>query len=170
MVVWFVSLAALGIRGILKVAGSAVVARPAARAGIPGSQRVDGFRRFGRRVPGRHRRGGPVCGRGALWRPADSHCLVWAGAAGVVLELPWPGALVLQDPKSVENPFYLLAPHWALYLTGGAGDGGNGHRLPGADLRSVFIDHSSDPTRLSPAHGRQAHLLDGARPDLPAAC
>jgi len=25
------------------------------------------------------------------------------------------GALVLRDPKGVENPFYLLAPHWALY-------------------------------------------------------
>jgi KUP system potassium uptake protein len=25
------------------------------------------------------------------------------------------GALLLHDPKAIENPFYLLAPHWALY-------------------------------------------------------
>jgi KUP system potassium uptake protein len=25
------------------------------------------------------------------------------------------GALILRDPSGVENPFYLLAPHWALY-------------------------------------------------------
>ncbi|NNM83530.1 MAG: potassium transporter Kup [Burkholderiales bacterium] len=25
------------------------------------------------------------------------------------------GALLIHDPKAIENPFYLLAPHWALY-------------------------------------------------------
>jgi KUP system potassium uptake protein len=26
------------------------------------------------------------------------------------------GALLLHDPSAIENPFYLLAPHWSLYL------------------------------------------------------
>jgi KUP system potassium uptake protein len=34
---------------------------------------------------------------------------------GLFLNYLGQGALVLQDPKNIENPFYLLAPHWALY-------------------------------------------------------
>ena len=35
---------------------------------------------------------------------------------GLFLNYLGQGALILREPKSVENPFYLLAPHWALYL------------------------------------------------------
>ena len=34
---------------------------------------------------------------------------------GLFLNYLGQGALVLHDPKNIENPFYLLAPHWALY-------------------------------------------------------
>jgi len=34
---------------------------------------------------------------------------------GLFLNYLGQGGLVLRDPKSIENPFYLLAPHWALY-------------------------------------------------------
>ena len=34
---------------------------------------------------------------------------------GLFLNYLGQGALVLDDPASIENPFYLLAPHWALY-------------------------------------------------------
>ena len=34
---------------------------------------------------------------------------------GLFLNYLGQGALVLHDPKAIENPFYLLAPHWALY-------------------------------------------------------
>jgi KUP system potassium uptake protein len=34
---------------------------------------------------------------------------------GLLLNYFGQGALVLHDPKGIENPFYLLAPHWALY-------------------------------------------------------
>jgi len=33
----------------------------------------------------------------------------------LVLNYFGQGALLLRDPKAIENPFYLLAPHWALY-------------------------------------------------------
>ena len=34
---------------------------------------------------------------------------------GLFLNYLGQGGLVLHDPKAIENPFYLLAPHWALY-------------------------------------------------------
>jgi len=34
---------------------------------------------------------------------------------GLFLNYLGQGALVLHDPTAIENPFYLLAPHWALY-------------------------------------------------------
>jgi KUP system potassium uptake protein len=44
--------------------------------------------------------------------------IAWFGLVlpGLFLNYLGQGALVLHDPTSIENPFYLLAPHWALYL------------------------------------------------------
>jgi len=44
--------------------------------------------------------------------------IAWFGLVlpGLFLNYLGQGALVLHDPKNIENPFYLLAPHWALYL------------------------------------------------------
>ena len=50
------------------------------------------------------------------------------------------GALLISDPKAVENPFYLLAPAWAC-TPGRAGDARYDHRVAGRDLRRVF-DHA----------------------------
>jgi KUP system potassium uptake protein len=33
----------------------------------------------------------------------------------LVLNYFGQGALLLADPENVKNPFYLMAPHWALY-------------------------------------------------------
>jgi len=35
---------------------------------------------------------------------------------GLFLNYLGQGALLLHNPKAIENPFYMLAPHWALYL------------------------------------------------------
>ncbi|HLH57127.1 MAG TPA: potassium transporter Kup [Verrucomicrobiae bacterium] len=35
---------------------------------------------------------------------------------GLFLNYLGQGALLLRDPSAIENPFFLLAPHWALYL------------------------------------------------------
>src|SRR6202012_627688 len=32
----------------------------------------------------------------------------------LMLNYPGQGAMIIADPKAVENPFYLLAPGWAL--------------------------------------------------------
>ena len=43
--------------------------------------------------------------------------LAWLGLVmpALVLNYFGQGALLLHDAKAIENPFYLLAPHWALY-------------------------------------------------------
>jgi len=43
--------------------------------------------------------------------------LAWIGMVfpALVLNYFGQGALLLHDPKAIENPFYLLAPDWALY-------------------------------------------------------
>jgi KUP system potassium uptake protein len=43
--------------------------------------------------------------------------VAWFGVVlpGLLLNYFGQGALLLADPASVTNPFYLLAPHWALY-------------------------------------------------------
>lgn len=33
---------------------------------------------------------------------------------GITVKLFWSGALLIADPKAIDNPFYRLAPDWAL--------------------------------------------------------
>ena len=44
--------------------------------------------------------------------------IAWFGLVlpGLFLNYLGQGALILHNPTSIENPFYLLAPHWGLYL------------------------------------------------------
>ena len=74
------------------------------------------------------------------------------------------GALLLPNPAAAEQPFFLLAPGWALLPLVGARDGGRDHRLAGADLRRVLADAAGDSARLLPAPRHRAHLVarDGA--------
>ena len=60
------------------------------------------------------------------------------------------------DPSALENPFYRLAPDWALYPAGGAGLGGDRHRLAGGDLRRLLDDAPGGAARLSAAPRRSA--------------
>ncbi len=47
--------------------------------------------------------------------------IAWFGLVlpGLFLNYLGQGALILHDPKAIVNPFFLLAPHWALYLLAG---------------------------------------------------
>ena len=48
------------------------------------------------------------------------------------------GALVLKDPEAVKDPFFLMAPEWALDSLRDSGDGGNGHRQSQAVITGAF--------------------------------
>ena len=80
--------------------------------------------------------------------------IAWFGLVfpALVLNYFGQGALLIADPKAIENPFYLLAPAWALYPHGGARHRGDGDRFAGDDLRHLFADQAGDPARLPAAH------------------
>ena len=52
------------------------------------------------------------------------------------------GALVLADPKALENPFFLLYPDWALLPMVALGDRRDRDREPGGDHRRLFASAS----------------------------
>jgi len=116
MVVWFSSLSVLGVRGILKAPQVMASLNPLIGIHFLTTSGWTGFVVLGAvflAVTGAEALYADVGHFGA--RPIR---LAWSFMVLPALFLNYlgQGALVLSDPKSVENPFYLLAPHWALYL------------------------------------------------------
>ena len=115
LVVWFLALATLGIHGILK--------DPAILHALDPLQGLEFFARNGRR--GALVMGAVVlCVTGGEALYADmGHFgrapirLMWFGLAmpALVLNYLGQGALLLTSPAAVQNPFFQLAPAWALY-------------------------------------------------------
>ena len=68
------------------------------------------------------------------------------------------GALLLADPEAVRNPFYLLAPAWALLPAGRARDRRHGDRVAGGDHRRLLDHQPGDPAGLCAADDGAAHL------------
>jgi KUP system potassium uptake protein len=116
MVLWFISLAVLGVRGILKAPEVLQSLNPWLGLEFLMHSGWTGFIVLGAVFLA-------VTGAEALYadvghfgvRPIR---IAWFGLVlpGLFLNYLGQGALVLHDPRSIENPFYLLAPHWALYL------------------------------------------------------
>ena len=116
MVVWFVSLALLGIRGILKSPEVLWSLNPMLGLTFLAHSGWTGFVVLGAvflALTGAEALYADVGHFGA--RPIR---IAWFGLVlpGLFLNYLGQGALILHDPASIENPFYLLAPHWALYL------------------------------------------------------
>ena len=78
------------------------------------------------------------------------------------------GALLLSNPKAAEQPFFLLAPEWALASARRPRDGRGDHRLAGAHFGCVLADAAGDSARLLPAPRHRAHLVARDRPGLRA--
>ena len=74
-----------------------------------------GFFSLGAVVLVGHRRRGAVRRHGPLRAHADPARLDVLVLPALVLNYFGQGALLLADPEAIENPFYLLAPEWALY-------------------------------------------------------
>ncbi len=79
------------------------------------------------------------------------------------------GALVFAHPKTIENPFFLMYPDWALDPDGRAGDDRDRDREPGGDHRRLFADQPGDPARPVAAVRSAPHLGAQGRSDLHAA-
>jgi KUP system potassium uptake protein len=113
MVLWFLVLGGLGCMAS-PAPGSAQCAEPGlGRAflhGAPGHGRGDP-RRGG---AGADRCRSAVRRHGPLRPQADCPCLVPLVLPALVLNYFGQGALLLENPEAARNPFYLLAPSWAL--------------------------------------------------------
>jgi KUP system potassium uptake protein len=115
MVVWFLAIAALGVRGILMHPGVLRAANPYHAVDFFVRDGVTGFLILGSVVLA-------ITGAEALYadmghfgkRPIR---LAWFAVALPALLLNYfgQGALLLADPSGYENPFYSLVPGWALY-------------------------------------------------------
>jgi len=115
MVVWFFSLAVLGISGINKAPQVLFSLNPIYGLRFLITSGWEGFVVLGAVFLA-------VTGAEALYadvghfgvRPIR---IAWFSLVlpGLFLNYLGQGALILHDPSAIENPFYLLAPHWALY-------------------------------------------------------
>jgi KUP system potassium uptake protein len=115
MVVWFVSLALLGVYGILQAPQVLAALNPSYAAGFLLAHPALGFFSLGAVFL-------VVTGSEALY--ADMGHLgrapigrAWFGLVlpALVLNYYGQGALLLVKPEAIENPFYLLGPDWTLY-------------------------------------------------------
>ena len=74
----------------------------------------------------------------------------------LVLNYFGQGALLLADPAAIKNPFYLLAPAWALVPLVVLATVRDRHRVAGRHLRRVLADARGDPDGLLPAPARSS--------------
>lgn len=116
MVVWFIALGLLGIHGVLKEPRVLAAFNPLYGLAFLVENGWHGFSILGAvflAVTGAEALYADVGHFGA--RPIR---IAWFAIVLPALFLNYlgQGALVLDDPKSMENPFFILAPHWALYL------------------------------------------------------
>lgn len=115
MVIWFVVLAVLGVRGILKEPHVLLALNPGLGLKFLLENGWHGFILLGSvflAVTGAEALYADVGHFGA--RPIRI-AWFWIVLPGLVLNYLGQGALVLFDDRNIENPFYLLAPSWGLY-------------------------------------------------------
>jgi KUP system potassium uptake protein len=115
MIVWFATIALLGVSGILRAPQVVAALNPMYAIGFLATHGVLGFFSLGAVVL-------VVTGAEALYADMGHFGsgpirFAWSALVLPALSLNYfgQGALLIADPKAVENPFYLLAPEWALY-------------------------------------------------------
>ena len=94
---------------------------------------------------------------GHFGQAADPARLVRAGAAGAAAQLLRPGRAAARRPgggRATRSSCWRR--RWALYPAGRAGDGGDGHRLAGADLRRLLAHPAGGAARL---HARACDIV-----------
>ena len=76
------------------------------------------------------------------------------------------GALLLEHPDAIENPFYRMAPSWALLSDRHHCDHGDRYCLASVDYGRFFADHASHPTELFAAPTGRTYLTGRTGTDL----
>jgi KUP system potassium uptake protein len=115
MVIWFLALAVLGIDGIRKAPRVLLSLDPLHGLRFLYEHGWDGFVVLGAVFLA-------VTGAEALYADVGHFGgkpirIAWFSVVlpGLFLNYLGQGAIILHDPTAIENPFYLLSPHWALY-------------------------------------------------------
>lgn len=115
MVIWFLTLAGLGIKEIVQAPQVLWALNPEYAVMFFVNNKIAGFLALGSVVLA-------VTGAEALYADMGHFGkrairVAWVGLALPALLLNYfgQGALILRNPAAVENPFYLLAPEWAIY-------------------------------------------------------
>jgi KUP system potassium uptake protein len=115
MIIWFVTLAVLGVNSIANAPQVLAAINPAHAIRFLATHGALGFFSLGAVVLA-------VTGAEALYADMGHFGskpvrLAWTGLVLPALTLNYfgQGAMLIADPATIANPFYLLAPEWALY-------------------------------------------------------
>ena len=111
---WFIIIAAMGIAHIAHDPEILLAFNPAAGLVILTKHPGLALLISGRRIPGRHRREALYADMGHFGKSPIR--LGWFAVVfpGLALNYLGQGALIHADPAAISNPFYLMAPGWAL--------------------------------------------------------
>jgi hypothetical protein len=154
MLIWFVTIAVLGIVGIVQHPAVLAAANPVFAAEFLTERGFIGFAMLGAVFLA-------ITGGEALYADMGQFGrspirLAWFGLVLPALVLNYAGqtALLLDGGDAAANPFYHLAPTWALY------------RQSGHHLRSVFIDTPGHAARLVSRRRNPTDIARRIRPNL----
>ncbi|MEH3023447.1 MAG: potassium transporter Kup [Pseudomonas oryzihabitans] len=114
MVLWFTSLGALGVYGIVQQPEVLKAFNPYWAVEFFASNPVSGFIVLGAAVLALTGAEALYADMGHFGRKPIARAWLLLVLPGLVLNYFGQGALLLADPSAVRNPFYLLAPEWLL--------------------------------------------------------
>jgi KUP system potassium uptake protein len=112
--VWFITIAVLGVSHIVRHPEILWAISPHHALGFMWTQPGTTFIILGAVVLCVTGGRGAVCRHGPLRQAADPPGLVPWSCPALTLNYFGQGALLLQNPEAVKNPFFLMAPDWAL--------------------------------------------------------
>ena len=115
MVLWFATLAALGVLGILREPSVLAAVNPLHAVRFFARNGVHGFLILGTVFLVATGGEALYADMGHFGRSPIRIGWFTAVAPALVLNYFGQGALLIRDPQAAKNPFYLLAPSWALY-------------------------------------------------------
>ena len=113
--VWFVTLAALGIRGILLHPSIVASLNPLHAIGFFTNNGMAGFLVLGAVFLVTTGAEALYADLGHFGKKAIRIDWLFIAAPALILQYLGQGALLIRHPETAVNPFYLLAPKWALY-------------------------------------------------------
>lgn len=115
MLVWFITLALLGILNIIKAPMVLLAINPVHAFDFFEQNRMMGFFALGAVVLALTGAEALYADMGHFGKQPIRLAWFWFVMPALLLNYFGQGALILSNPAAIRNPFYLLAPSWALY-------------------------------------------------------